>query len=213
MLLLNILSPRLAVPNHLHSNKSSAKPPFDSKIQHLSFCTKINKLSVKCCHSEYYDQQQQFSSTLLAPSPEASRPQPPSGVGGMPSKVFVGHSIYKGKAALTVEPKALEFLALDSGVFKLAGDGYVLLQFAPAAGVPTYDWGRKQIFSLSVTEIGTLIALGARESCEFFHDPNNGKRYYIFFILLIFTCRAEITFSSGSYGLSLFCFCFLPLHD
>ncbi|XP_056694937.1 uncharacterized protein [Spinacia oleracea] len=32
--------------------------------------------------------------------------------GGAP-RVFVGHSIYKGKAALTVEPKAPEFLPLD----------------------------------------------------------------------------------------------------
>ncbi|KAF5726804.1 hypothetical protein HS088_TW22G00486 [Tripterygium wilfordii] len=177
MLGLNILSPRLATPNPLRSYKSSATPPFGSKIQHLSFCTKINKPAVKCRHSDYYDQEQQFSSTLRPrpTSAEASRPQSNSGVGGLPSKVFVGHSIYKGKAALTVEPKAPEFLALDSGVFKLSRDGYVLLQFAPAAGVRTYDWGRKQIFSLSVMEIGTLIALGARESCEFFHDPNKGK--------------------------------------
>lgn len=28
-------------------------------------------------------------------------------------RVFVGHSIYKGKAALTVEPKAPEFTPLD----------------------------------------------------------------------------------------------------
>lgn len=28
-------------------------------------------------------------------------------------RVFVGHSIYKGKAALTVEPKAPEFVPLD----------------------------------------------------------------------------------------------------
>lgn len=34
-------------------------------------------------------------------------------VGGLPPRVFVGHSIYKGKAALTVEPKAPEFVSLD----------------------------------------------------------------------------------------------------
>lgn len=32
---------------------------------------------------------------------------------GLPPRFFVGHSIYKGKAALTVEPKAPEFTALD----------------------------------------------------------------------------------------------------
>ncbi|KNA03374.1 hypothetical protein SOVF_209830, partial [Spinacia oleracea] len=63
--------------------------------------------------------------------------------GGAP-RVFVGHSIYKGKAALTVEPKAPEFLPLDLGAFKVSREGYVLLQFAPAAGVRQYDWSRKQ---------------------------------------------------------------------
>lgn len=33
--------------------------------------------------------------------------------GGLPPRFFVGHSIYKGKAALTVEPRAPEFVALD----------------------------------------------------------------------------------------------------
>ncbi|KAI3717460.1 hypothetical protein L1987_69094 [Smallanthus sonchifolius] len=90
-------------------------------------------------------------------------------------KVFIGHSIYKGKAALTVEPRPPEFAPLDSGAFKLTKEGFILLQFAPAAGVRQYDWSRKQVFSLSVTEIGGLISLGARDSCEFFHDPFKGK--------------------------------------
>jgi hypothetical protein len=35
-------------------------------------------------------------------------------VGGtLPPRYFVGHSIYKGKAALTVEPRAPEFTPLD----------------------------------------------------------------------------------------------------
>ncbi|TQD80514.1 hypothetical protein C1H46_033930 [Malus baccata] len=51
----------------------------------------------------------------------------------------------------------------------------VLLQFAPAAGVRVYDWSRKQVFSLSVTEIGSLVSLGSKESLEFFHDPLRGK--------------------------------------
>lgn len=87
----------------------------------------------------------------------------------------MGHSIYKGKAALTIEPRAPEFTPLDSGAFKISKDGFVLLQFAPAAGVRQYDWSRKQVFSLSVTEIGSLVCLGKKESCEFFHDPFKGK--------------------------------------
>lgn len=51
----------------------------------------------------------------------------------------------------------------------------MLLQFAPSAGVRQYDWSRKQVFSLSVTEIGSIISLGAKDSCEFFHDPFKGK--------------------------------------
>nr|XP_043607456.1 single-stranded DNA-binding protein WHY1, chloroplastic-like [Erigeron canadensis] len=112
----------------------------------------LTKLTLKC---QYSDQQQQ-------PRQEAP-------------KVFIGHSIYKGKAALTVEPRPPEFAPLDSGAFKLTKEGFVLLQFAPAAGVRQYDWSRKQVFSLSVTEIGSLISLGARDSCEFFHDPFKGK--------------------------------------
>lgn len=87
----------------------------------------------------------------------------------------MGYSIYKGKAALTIDPRAPEFVALDSGAFKLSREGYVLLQFAPAVGLRQYDWSRKQVFSLSVTEIGTIMSLGAKDSCEFFHDPNKGK--------------------------------------
>ncbi|KAL8197841.1 hypothetical protein R6Q57_030185 [Mikania cordata] len=90
-------------------------------------------------------------------------------------KVFIGHSIYKGKAALTVEPRPPEFAPLESGAFKLAKEGFIYLQFAPASGVRQYDWSRKQVFSLSVSEIGSLISLGARDSCEFFHDPFKGK--------------------------------------
>lgn len=51
----------------------------------------------------------------------------------------------------------------------------MLLQFAPAASIRQYDWSRKQVFSLSVTEVGTLMSLGAKDSCEFFHDPNKGR--------------------------------------
>ncbi|XP_057777121.1 single-stranded DNA-binding protein WHY1, chloroplastic isoform X2 [Salvia miltiorrhiza] len=99
----------------------------------------------------------------------------PSQPGQFPPRVYVGYSVYKGKAALTVEPRPPEFSPLDSGAFKLSKEGYVLLQFAPASGVRQYDWSRKQVFSLSVTEIGHIISLGASNSCEFFHDPNKGK--------------------------------------
>ncbi|KAG8383110.1 hypothetical protein BUALT_Bualt05G0150700 [Buddleja alternifolia] len=111
-------------------------------------------------------QQQRFS------SPASSLPPQP---GQLPPRVYVGYTIYKGKAALTVEPRPPEFAPLDSGAFKLSKEGFVLLQFAPASDVRQYDWSRKQVFSLSVAEIGNIISLGARDSCEFFHDPFKGR--------------------------------------
>ncbi|CAA6671702.1 unnamed protein product [Spirodela intermedia] len=92
-----------------------------------------------------------------------------------PVRVFVGHSIYKGKAALTVEPRAPEFISLDSGAYKVSKEGFILLQFAPAVAARQYDWNRKQVFSLSVPEIGMLLSLGEKDSCEFFHDPFKGR--------------------------------------
>ncbi|XAR53227.1 hypothetical protein NMG60_11021692 [Bertholletia excelsa] len=149
--------------NHLNPDASSlraTRPPHRS-------------LSLKCRQSDHFEQKQQRFAPKTPPMSDSAYP-PPSGT-ALPPRVFVGHSIYKGKAALTVEPRPPEFTFLDSGAFKLSREGFVLLQFAPAAGVRQYDWGRKQVFSLSVTEMGTLISLGARESCEFFHDPFKGK--------------------------------------
>ncbi|KZV58766.1 DNA-binding protein p24 [Dorcoceras hygrometricum] len=64
--------------------------------------------------------------------------------GQYPPRVYVGYTIYKGKAALAVEPRPPEFSPLESGAFKLSKEGFILLQFAPAAGVRQYDWSRKQ---------------------------------------------------------------------
>lgn len=165
-------------PSKLCSHHSIS-PSLDS-IKTGSFCnskhTRLTsknakrKLSLKCRHSEYFEQQR-FSSR---PSNDSSFSSNSTG-GALPTRYFVGHSIYKGKAALTVEPRAPEFTPLNSGAFKVSKEGFVLLQFAPAAGVRQYDWSRKQVFSLSVSEIGTLMSLGARDSCELFHDPNKGR--------------------------------------
>ncbi|KAL6567725.1 Single-stranded DNA-binding protein why1, chloroplastic [Orobanche gracilis] len=122
--------------------------------------------SVQSQYMKSQEQQQKFPSH---DTPSSSQP------GQLPPRVFVGYSVYKGKAVLTVVPGPPEFSPLDSGAFRLSKEGSVLLQFAPAVGVCQYDWGRKQVFSLSVGEIGNIISLGARDSCEFFHDPNKGK--------------------------------------
>ncbi|XP_075524435.1 single-stranded DNA-binding protein WHY1, chloroplastic-like isoform X2 [Primulina tabacum] len=133
--------------------KYSKNVPFIVKSQYLT-------------PQEQLQQQQRFSS-LESPSPFQN--------GQLPPRVYVGYTIYKGKAALAVDPRPPEFSPLDSGAFKLSKEGFILLQFAPTAGVRQYDWSRKQLFSLSVTEIGNIISLGTRDSCEFFHDPHKGR--------------------------------------
>ncbi|KAM3304135.1 single-stranded DNA-binding protein WHY1, chloroplastic [Capsicum chacoense] len=144
-------------------NSSTIFAPLNSNAVKFSTFTQktafSRSLALTCRHSSYFEPQQQQQQLQGASTP----------------KVFVGYSIYKGKAALTVEPRSPEFSPLDSGAFKLSREGMVMLQFAPAAGVRQYDWSRKQVFSLSVTEIGSIISLGAKDSCEFFHDPNKGR--------------------------------------
>ncbi|KAL3501337.1 hypothetical protein ACH5RR_035786 [Cinchona calisaya] len=136
-----------------------------SKDSTLSFSKPHKNLSLKCRQSDYFEPKNQ----------RQQRFPPADQQGTLSPRVYVGYSVYKGKAALTVEPRLPEFMPLDSGAFKLSKEGFVLLQFAPAAGVRQYDWSRKQVFSLSVTEIGSLISLGGKDSCEFFHDPYKGK--------------------------------------
>ncbi|KAK8699142.1 hypothetical protein V6N13_115236 [Hibiscus sabdariffa] len=109
-----------------------------------------------------------------SPAPPTLPHGPNTGIPGSQPRFYVGHPIYKGNAALIVEPKSPQFVPLDSASFIISNHGFVLLQFAPAAGVRQYDWARKMVFSLSATEIGTLISLGTEESCEFFHlDADN----------------------------------------
>ncbi|CAN8305229.1 unnamed protein product [Cochlearia groenlandica] len=181
----------LTISRFLPSSSVLFAGGFAVKRHGISSTTTV-KLSVKSRQTDYFEKQKFVDSS--SPSYTTSNAE------GLPARYYVGHSIYKGKAALTVDPRAPEFVALDSGAFKLSKDGFLLLQFAPAAGVRQYDWTKKQVlgsylftsyvslsriwlsicrmlqvFSLSVTEIGTLVSLGPRESCEFFHDPAKGK--------------------------------------
>ncbi|ERN04401.1 single-stranded DNA-binding protein WHY1, chloroplastic isoform X2 [Amborella trichopoda] len=122
--------------------------------------------TLKCRRPEYFEPQK------FTPPADNSFNGQSSGLSG---RVYVGHSIFKGKAALTIEPKAPEFTALESGACKVVKDGSILLQFAPAVGTRQYDWNRKQVFSLSVAEIGALMSLGMKDTCEFYHDPFKGR--------------------------------------
>ncbi|EEC79990.1 hypothetical protein OsI_21637 [Oryza sativa Indica Group] len=126
-------------------------------------------------HSDYFDPR--------APPPPPPRDgyggpaySPPAAQGGQQNgRVFSTYSIYKGKAAMSLDPRPPQFVPLDSGAYKVVKEGFVLLQFAPAVATRQYDWTRKQVFSLSVWEMGSLLTLGPTDSCEFFHDPFKGR--------------------------------------
>ncbi|KAG2702276.1 hypothetical protein I3843_06G075900 [Carya illinoinensis] len=150
---------------HFNPSLSTKRIAFNPSIS-------TKKLSLNCRHSQDFERPR---SATASASNNSLASETSGGAGPFPPRYFVGHSIYKGKAVLTVEPRAPEFTPLDSGSLKLSKEGFVLLQFAPAAAVRQYDWNRKQVFSLSVMEIGTLVSLGTRDSCEFFHDPFKGK--------------------------------------
>ncbi|KAL7118388.1 hypothetical protein ACP275_03G133400 [Erythranthe tilingii] len=88
------------------------------------------------------------------------------------AKVFAPYSIYKGKAALSADPLLPMFTKLESGGYKVERRGSIMLTFWPAIGERKYDWDKRQKFALSATEVGSLISLGSKDSCEFFHDPS-----------------------------------------
>lgn len=86
-------------------------------------------------------------------------------------RVYAAYNVYKGKAGVSMFPCLPTFTKLKSGSLVVDRRGSVLLTFFPAIGERKYDWTKKQFFSLNPTEVGTLISLGPRDSCEFFHDP------------------------------------------
>uniref|UniRef100_A0A0D3F0Y7 Uncharacterized protein n=1 Tax=Oryza barthii TaxID=65489 RepID=A0A0D3F0Y7_9ORYZ len=85
---------------------------------------------------------------------------------------FASYTVFKGKAALSMQPILPSFSKLESGGSRVNKNGSVMLTFFPAVGQRKYDYSKKQLFALSPTEVGSLISLGPAESCEFFHDPS-----------------------------------------
>lgn len=92
--------------------------------------------------------------------------------GKLEGRVFAPFSVFKGKAALSAEPRLPTFSRLDSGGVKLKHRGVIMLTFWPSVGDRKYDWEKRQLFALSATEVGSLIIMGTRDSSEFFHDPS-----------------------------------------
>ncbi|KAL8233206.1 hypothetical protein R6Q57_002984 [Mikania cordata] len=92
--------------------------------------------------------------------------------GRISNRIFADYSIFKGKAALSATPVLPTFSKTDSGYTKVDRRGTIMLTFRPAIGERKYDSEKKQLFALSVTEIGSFISLGPGDSCEFYHDPS-----------------------------------------
>lgn len=86
--------------------------------------------------------------------------------------IVAPYTVYKGKAALSAAPVLPTFSKLDSGGLKVHRRGTIMLTFWPASGERKYDWEKRQRFALSATEVGSLISLASKDSCEFFHDPS-----------------------------------------
>ncbi|KNA05359.1 hypothetical protein SOVF_191110 [Spinacia oleracea] len=91
--------------------------------------------------------------------------------GNNADRIYAAYSVYKGKAALSAHPVPATFSKVDSGGVKVKRQGYIMLSFSPCVGERKYDWQRKQVFALSVTEVGSLLTLGPNSSVDFFHDP------------------------------------------
>ncbi|VVA94905.1 unnamed protein product [Arabis nemorensis] len=87
-------------------------------------------------------------------------------------RVFAPYAIFKGKAALSVEPCLPTFTKIEPGNLRIDRRGSVMMTFMPSVGERKYDWGKKQLFALSATEVGSLISMGSSDSSEFFHDPS-----------------------------------------
>ncbi|KAJ4717405.1 Single-stranded DNA-binding protein WHY2, mitochondrial [Melia azedarach] len=86
-------------------------------------------------------------------------------------RVFAPYSVYKGKAAFSVDPVLPTFTKMDSGFLRVKRKGVILLTFWPAIGERKYNWEKRQKFALSPTEVGSLITMGPNDSSEFYHDP------------------------------------------
>ncbi|KAK1431485.1 hypothetical protein QVD17_07944 [Tagetes erecta] len=96
--------------------------------------------------------------------------------GGISSRIYADFSIFKGKAALSAAPVLPTFSKAGSGYTKVDRRGVIMLTFRPAIGERKYDSEKKQLFALSVTEVGSFISLGPGDSCEFYHDPSIQSR-------------------------------------
>jgi len=55
-----------------------------------------------------------------------------------------------------MQPKAPKYSTLKLGGIRVSMEGCVFLDFAPVVGTCQYDWSKKQIFVLSILELGAM---------------------------------------------------------
>ncbi|KAG4916993.1 hypothetical protein JHK87_054550 [Glycine soja] len=87
-------------------------------------------------------------------------------------RIFAPYTVYKGKAAFSLIPCLPTFTKLNSGTVVVDRRGSIMMTFMHSIGERKYDWEKRQRFALSATEVGSLITMGAQDSCDFFHDPS-----------------------------------------
>jgi hypothetical protein len=93
----------------------------------------------------------------------------------------VSYDIYKGKAAVNVKPVAPTFESRGNGSYTVQRNGGLMFEMAPAVSgtARAYDWSRKIMFSLSVNELGEILAMNPgvdlASAVEFVHDPSMGS--------------------------------------
>jgi len=89
----------------------------------------------------------------------------------LPPRRFADYRIYKGKGVLCVMPRMPTWQE-RAGDWVIEREGKIQLEFAPSVPNQTrvYDWSKKQIFHLSVTELGEIMT-SAERGLDLFHDP------------------------------------------
>lgn len=107
--------------------------------------------------------------------------EPPPTSAPFKPRVFADYSIYKGKGALSlkaIKPEWKETATADVGINRA---GSMFFEFAPSDqsgaqsgfGERRYEWGKKQTFALSPTEMGGFIV---QDNFQMIHDPGKGRQ-------------------------------------
>ena len=96
-----------------------------------------------------------------------------------PYAIYANYRIFKGKGSLGINAIPPTFKEISNqGGHSLAVErpGVMLLEFVPSVGERQFDYTRKQLFALSASECGEIVAKTAKgEGCSLVHDPSKYK--------------------------------------